>query len=434
MRKTGISFAFILLAVLLSSCSGIMGYSVLLWELPEQKISDGDIVPVYIKSNISHTYVIGAPSGKTEVPLWQLTAPQSRRKARNTAKKYAEYRRQYARVALDGLPVRAEPVNTAKQVYRLRKNEEIKLLYKGVGQPVMSGQNPLEGDWLYVLTADGTQGWCFSYNLRPYAKDGAGQPDGGEMPEEDDAQDDPLAEILSKVWYPDSYLAMIKSGKIDPKRLVPSYNLSLNSETKRLSFSMPGIHESWDYAGAVRTGDSQYTLKDIPIVLTLKKDSSLVARYTGEDGKPEDFGLAVIENDINALVQAEQNRRERAYRKIFAAGPQFRSSNYGRLVFKEDHLFTWSDNRLLVPSVIAASARSGGTVSVKYFLDKTLALSYDGVLTFQFEGMKKEVNFLYKMEETGLRLEDATGAVMNDSTFTERALSPLVLFFSRDSR
>ena len=45
--------------------------------------------------------------------------------------------------------------------------------------------------------------------------------------------------------------------------------------------------------------------------------------------------------------------------------------------------------------------------------------------------MEKEVNFLYKMESSGLRFEDATGAVIKNNILMERALSPLVLFFSK---
>ena len=53
-----------------------MGYSVLLWNIPEKGLQDGDVVPVYIRSNISHVYVIGTSEGKFEVPLWQLTEPE----------------------------------------------------------------------------------------------------------------------------------------------------------------------------------------------------------------------------------------------------------------------------------------------------------------------------------------------------------------------
>ena len=116
-----------------AGCSGKMGYGVVLWSIPEQNLYDGEIVPVYAKSNISKVYIIGLPDSKQkfEVPLWQISAPESKRKAHKTASYYAEYRRQYARAAVDGLPIRAEPVNTANQVYRLRLNEMIKILYKG---------------------------------------------------------------------------------------------------------------------------------------------------------------------------------------------------------------------------------------------------------------------------------------------------------------
>src|SRR5574344_1339753 len=133
---------------LLTSCSGIMGYSVLLWDYPEKQMQDGTVVPVYIRSNISHVYVIGIPGTKekVELPLWQISEPQSRRKAKKTAERYAAYRHQYTYALEDGLPIRATASNTAKQVYRLRENEVIKLLYEGKGQAVMAGKDKkLEG-------------------------------------------------------------------------------------------------------------------------------------------------------------------------------------------------------------------------------------------------------------------------------------------------
>ena len=115
-----------------------------------------DVVPVYIKSNISQTYVIGTNNEeeRIEIPLWQITTPVSKGKIDDEAAKYAEYQHIYARVAFDGLPMREAAVNTSKQVYRLRKDEVIKVLYKGEGQAVMSGQNAMEGDWFRVIAKD----------------------------------------------------------------------------------------------------------------------------------------------------------------------------------------------------------------------------------------------------------------------------------------
>ena len=173
-----------------------MGYSVLLWNIPEKGLQDGDVVPVYIRSNISHVYVIGTSEGKFEVPLWQLTEPVSKSKVNKLKNRYADYSHKYATVALDGLPMRAEAVNTAKQVYRLRKNETVKLLYKVKGQAPMTGGKPLEGEWLKILTSDGTSGCCFSYNLRPFETDATGGRIGGEIQEEIENPNDEDCKVM----------------------------------------------------------------------------------------------------------------------------------------------------------------------------------------------------------------------------------------------
>lgn len=431
MKKIFCISLFILAALLFSSCSKIMGYSVLLWNLPEYELQDGDIVPVYIKSNISHVYVIGIPNGKVEVPLWQLTEPLSKKKAEKQAENFSTYSHIYASVVLDGLPIRAEPVNTAKQVYRLRKDETIKVLYKGDGQAVMAGKNPLEGDWLNVLTSDGTRGWCFSYNLRLFETDSLGQRIGTDDAPIEDNSSAELDALLTGIWYPETYKAMIDSGRIDTDKLILSYNFHLNPETQKLSFIMPKIHEEWDYTGAVQTSTNQYNLNNIPIVITVRRSNFIVVRYTGASGKPEDFNLVTITENINELVQAELDRRKKELEQIMMLAPSFKSESYGNLRFNADHSFVWNNNRLLVPAVISSSARNTGSVRIKYFLSRSLSTVYDGVLTFKFDGMEKEVNFLYKIESGGLRFEDATGAVIKNNILMERALSPLVLFFSK---
>ncbi len=409
-----------------------MGYGVLLWNVPEHGLEGGDVVPVYIKSNISSVYVIGVKDGdkKVEVPLWQLTEPESRSKAKKTARRYDEFKHTYATVALDGLPMRAEPVNTAKQVYRLRKNESIKILYKGKGQTVMAGKKPLEGDWLRVLSGDGTQGWCFSYNLRQYELDRNGQRLGGEEVQEVDDSLSAAEELLSLVWYPDSYKAMVDSGRIVVEKINPSYTFRMDSESKKVYFNMPRISRSWDYTGLAKLSSNQYKLNDIPIVVTVRRSDFIVVRYTGESGKPEDFNLVQIQQDLSSLMQNEKSRRETEYRKILDFGPSFKSSSYGNLVFRDSNEFSWTNNKLLVPSIIP-SIKTRGTVGIKYFLSRSLSSSYDGILTFSFEGMEKEVNFLYKVEENGLRFEDASGAVVKNSIIMERSMSPLVIFFSK---
>lgn len=116
-RKT-VAFALFIISAIFAftSCSKKIGYSVVLWSIPKENLSDGTIVPVYIKSNISHCYVIGIPDTelKCEVPLWKISEPTSKRKVVDVQKKYAEYQHYYASVKRDGLPIRSEPQNTSQ--------------------------------------------------------------------------------------------------------------------------------------------------------------------------------------------------------------------------------------------------------------------------------------------------------------------------------
>ena len=224
---------------------------------------------------------------------------------------------------------------------------------------------------------------------------------------------------------------MIDSNRIDLQKLVPSYCFHLDEESKKLSFKMPKVDKSWEYKGADSTGYNTYQLKDIPIIVTVRKGNYIVVRYTGESGKPEDFNLVTIDGDINEILTAEIARRETEYEQLYMYGPKFNSKSYGSLSLGENQEFTWTNNRLVVSSgIISANAKGRGKIENKYFLTKALRTSYDGVLTFKFDGMNKEVNFLYKIEENGLRLEDATGTTIKNSTIYERAISPLVMFFS----
>lgn len=425
--------------IFLNSCKDkVMGYSVLLWNVPEHKLQSGDILPVYIRSNISHVYVVGITNEeaaaskeleKIEIPLWQLTDPVKKAKVSTVAKKYEDCAHSYALAKVDGLPCRAEPVNTSKQVYRLRKNESIKLLYKGKGQPPMTGGKPLEGDWYRILTSNGTQGWCFSYNLNIYQTDENGQQIGGEKLEEEDQEDNYYNSILNKAWYPDSFSSMISSGNIDITKLHPSYNFIIDTKNNKVSLNMSGIHESWDYNGYTKTDDFEYTLNDIPIIIVYKKSAFIVVRYTDQSGKPQELNLVTLSEDINSIVAAEKKRRATAYEKVASSTGELSSSSYGKLSFNSDGTFKWTGYKLLVPSIISAGAKNAGTCSVKYAVGKALASSYDGVLTFKFEGTSDEVNFLYKLESDGLRLEDATDASFNGILVTARSSSPLILYF-----
>ena len=432
MKKLFVPLIF-LFSLIFTSCSDkIMGYSVVLWNIPEQHIKSGDIVPVYIKSNISHVYVIGTESGgKIEVALWQLTEPVKKGKVKSVAAKYSENAATYASVKLDGLPCRAEPVNTAKQVYRLRKNEIIKILYKGKGQAPMAGKTALEGDWYRILTEDGTLGWCFSYNLNLYETDADGQRIGGTEIVEEVEDDERWKTVVANVWYPDYFRPMIDSKNIDLALIHPLYKFTIDEEGKKISLNTTSIHESWDYDGYTKTDDNEYTLNGISLKIIYRRAGYIVLRYTDSSGKPQDLNFITVSENISDIVNEEKARRTQAYMQIYTHGPIYSSSSYGKIEFIEDGSFRWNGFKLLVPSVIDAGTKSTGSAQVKYSLSKDLADSYDGVLTMKFDGMSREVNFLYKLDGNALRLEDTTGATFNGSQLKSRGVSPVIIYLKK---
>ena len=420
------------MSFVISSCSGIMGYSVVLWNIPERNLSDGTIVPVYIKSNISHVYVIKDPNSKekVEVPLWQISVPESKGKAKKLAQKYSAYEHQYAKCNLDGLPIRAGTVNTSKQVYRLRKNEVIRLLYEGEGQAVMSGKNAMEGKWLRVITDDGTEGWCFSYNLQQFSMNLNGPADTDGSSNKVAETDDVLDEMLASKWYPENYSTMIKSGNIDLANMQSSFGFDTGHDSGKVALRLADINQEYQYGGVSKVDESVYKFTDTPFEVTVRGKNLLVVQFTDEDGKPKSYNFITLEDNIDELIDNQKELISQTYASLRSLGPDFRSSNYGTLSFEDDNVFKWTGDTLLVPSIISEDAKNDGEISFRYFLTKNLKKKWDGVLTFKFNGMDNEVSFLYKKETNGLRLEDLTHAEIKDNTVQSEAPSALVMFFS----
>lgn len=430
-------FLIILSSFFLISCKDkVIGYSVVLWNIPEQNIKSGDVLPVYIKSNISHVYIAGKnldlkqDEQKIEIPLWQLTEPVKKSKLSSIIKKYQENDRTYASVKTDGLPCRAEPVNTAKQVYRLRKGEIIKILYKGNGQSPMTGGKPLPGDWYKILTDNGTTGWCFSYNLDLFETDDEGNRIGGNDFVDEVEDDEIYRLIVSNVWYPDEFRSLIDSGDIDLSKIHPSYKFTIDEENKKVSLNTQKIHESWIYEGYSKIDDREYQLKNISIKIIYRKADYIVVRYTDETGKPQDLNFVTIKEDLNEIISNEKQRRSEELMNLWYKGP-YSSQSYGKLSFTEDNLFKWTGFKLLVPSVIPAATKNTGVAQIKYSLSKSLKKDYDGIVTFVFDGSSQEINFLYKMDDGGLKLEDTIGASFKGNQITSRGVSPVIVFFKR---
>ncbi|MBO4319114.1 MAG: SH3 domain-containing protein [Treponema sp.] len=404
----------------LSACSKTIGRSVVLWTIPEREISDGTIVDVYLKSNIAKEYVIADPvtGEELEVPLWKLSDPASKSKARQLAAKYSEYSGMYACCLMDGLPIRAEPKNGAKQVYRLRKNEIIKVLYKGEGEAPTSGGKALEGDWMSVLTSSGVTGWCFSLNLHLFTM----APDGTYNIESvigvASKSDDILEKVLSSRWYPDYYANMIKNEQIRLEYIDDSYGFDTGAETGTIAIKIPTLEVEAPFAGITKSQNRVYKFNDTQITMTVRNENTIVIRYVDDDGRPISNTFVTIEDDVDEIIANEKERRDAVYTSLSKFGPTFSSTNYGTLSFTGSGNFAWTGYDELVPTVISPAAGTSGTVSVKYFLSKTQSEEWDGLLTFVFSGSSEEVSFFYRKESNGIRLSTCR-VVLRPNTMTK---------------
>lgn len=439
-RKIITGILISLFIFLVTSCSGIIGYSVLLWNESEYNLQDGTIVPVYVKSNISKVYVIGLPGTdeKVEIPIWKLSEPESKSKAKKTAKKYKAYKQKYANCILDGLPIRDSYENLSKQIYRLRKNEVIKILYKGNGVAPTKGGKPLPGEWLRVLTSNGVQGWCFSYNLRTFEMNADGSYESSQT-EEVQEKDTLIEQILTTKWYPDYYRSMITKKQINLDYVQQKFGFDTGYESGITSIRLHNVNAFFPYSGIKKTDVKEYEFENAPVKLIVKNAGSIIVKYTDQSGKPKTYSFVTLnkETKIETVIQDEYERRNNLYKVIQNLGPDFRSGNYGTLSFNGNNRFSWEGYKNLIPSVIPKKCGDSGSVSIKYFIPANLKASWDGVLSLKFDNADKELNFLYKVEANGIRLavagikkttNDETGR--NDYQVTQPANS-IVLFFQK---
>jgi hypothetical protein len=444
-RSKFFSLFFFLLSFLfisLSSCSKL-GYGVLLWSTEEPVILSGTILPVYIKSNIDQVWVVGVPESyrsdkksntKIEIPLSQLNFAGSKKKARTLAAEFAYYAPAYAENLQDGLPIRDNPDNGARRVYKLRTGEIIKILDKVEGNPPISmSGDPLPGDWYKVLTQNGITGFCFSYRLKIFNHyEGPIQAVHGTRIE---APPDPdLDMVLSRKWSPESYLQMINTRRININELEKNYRFDPGQDTGIAKIILPELEMEFIYEGIIPDGERSWRFEGTSLQMSLRTNTTLAVQFVESAGLRRTFLFVVLSSDIDDLVMQENARRESQYAAIFNQGPVFTSNNYGTITFTRTGGFLWTGFDLLIPHVIPYEIKGEGHVYMDLFITPSFEERYNGALTFRFtENSKVVIRFMYSLDNQGLRLEVLPDYAVEEITVTRRASSPVVLYFFRDS-
>lgn len=444
----------ILAALLLGSCTRLLGWGVLLWSAEDPAIPAGTVLPVYIKSNINRVWVAGIPQqfrrpgnggggmDKFEIPLAQLELFSAKKAAESRAAAFAPLALTYAETLQDGLPIREEPDNGSKRIYRLRQGQIIKILARIEGsQAISTTGEPLAGDWYRVLTEDGSVGCCFSYRLRLFEHSGgpldariAGA--GAGLEEKEDPE---LERILAKTWSPEFYGAMIASGRVDMEEMAKHWRFSPGQDAGLARIYTPEVDKTFPYTGIKSDGQRSWRFEASGMAsslgMTLQGDSALAVHYQDDNGLRKTVNFVALSAAVDDIIVQETARRDALFQTICQAGPVFTSANYGVLTLSEDGRFSWSGYDLLVPRIIPQTALGGGFAAMDLFLGPGIEGRYDGAWTFRFDriggGPPVAIHFMYTLDDRGLRIEHLPPENLEGVTALYRAASPTVIYFYR---
>jgi hypothetical protein len=397
---------------------------------------------VYIRSNIDQVWVAGIPNeyrvkgdriDKFEIPLAKLELAGSKKKALQKAEAFAPYALTYAETLQDGLPIRENPDNSARRVYRLKHREIIKILApaKGIAAVGTTG-DPLSGEWFKVLTEDGTTGYCFSYRLKLFEHSGGAL---AVLPQDSQITDDPdLEELLARRWSAEVYGTMVNSRRIILEELSQRWGFDPGQDTGIAHIKIKDLDRSFSYTGIKSTGTRSWRFEESSLQMELRSDTTLAVQFIEDGGALRTLLFVALPTEVDDLIEQETSRREELFNTMYTQGPAYTSHNYGTITFSEDGRFTWTGYDLLTPQVIPAAALGNGTVNMRLFLAPTLADRYAGAFTLYFSGVSgvsSGVNFMYSLDSQGFRLEYVPDTSMDTVTVSRRASSPLVLYFFR---
>jgi len=441
-KYTHLSVIFSLLFVLLLSSCSKLGYGVLLWSIDEPPIDSGTVLPVYIRSNIEKKWVVGVPEKtksnkdyKLEIPLTQLHFVGSKRKAIKWADDFSLHAMSYAENLQDGLPIRENADNNARRVYRLRLGEVIKILGVAKGNPPISATGaPLPGEWYRVMTSDGVTGYCFSYRLRIFNQN-EGSVQSSSAAQRITAPDPELDAVLSRVWYAESYQQMVNSRRFNIQEMEKKYRFDPGHETGVARIILPDLERQFSYEKISNAGERAWTFDGTSLQMIQRTNTTLAVQFTDNTDVRRTLLFVSLPVNLDDLILQETSRRENQFMTIYNQGPVFTSNNYGTITLLQTGDFTWTNYDLLVPQLIPAETKGSGNINMDLYISPSYEESFNGAFSLRFSDIRNNNtrNFLYSINNQGLRLEVVPDFGIEGITVMRRASSPVVLYFHRDS-
>jgi len=425
MKRYGRVF-LLLTIVLLStlSCSRKLGYGVVLWS-DQDGLKTGELTEILEESRIRKSYILQIKGTKErfEIPLWRVRFFEKNSDAEEYAAAYDEFKQVYAYANRQGLPMREKPDASSERVYKLRENQEIKVL--GRGEMVQVGR--FEGHWYTILTDDGVEGYVFDELLTVYSLN-----DQQEMVVQNEReQDDPLLDaFFSTDWRPDTYQDMISRKQIDLALFRPEYGLFADLETMTIHLKLADKDLTVPFEKVTRIGANRYDFTGTSFRITVNSEYFISAQYK-YDGMEVSQAFIRLSDNVENIIAREKDRRSALLQEFIDRGPEMSSRAYGTILFENGGRFTWIDKSSLISQqVLSVSAGNSGYVSFRNFPAEQIRSRYDGVITFNFES-GETADFLYTMRDAGASL-----LYVNDRYIVDRVVSsdqffsPIQMFFT----
>ena len=413
----------ILTLMLFSSCGERpIGWGVLLIEDTENKLTAGDILPVYQESEIRDVFTVSTAGGDAmaEVDRWKISFHEKESKAAAFAESYSRWIDIYAKSTLNGLSIRAEADTSSARTYKLRKGQTIKVIGR-----IEETQNIAnhDGYWYQVLTEDGSSGYCFDKNLDIYDRKSSGADSGSSLDQEK------LDIFLSKPFRPEYYRDMARSSLIDLTRFRTGFGIFAYPEENKVTLVTEDLNLVFDYDTIVQNSSGRFIFEGTSLQIEVRSDSRIAAYYSASN---QEYAVTMFYiPDVEELIETEVERRAMLVEKIYELGT-VSSSAYGRISFEEAERFSWTRNTRLVPNVIPESADSTGSIRLDYLPGPMLRNDYDGVLSFAFDGVPGRglVNFLFELSDLGIKLVYVPAEDIDKNIVERENPSPLVIFMS----
>ena len=456
-RRFLISFLWLLtFSLLLLSCRPrVEGWGVLLWSHDESDLDTGSVVPIRGESNIRDTYTVDSTlhEDQIELPKWRLSYFQKKSQADSYAYNFATYSDIFALAKSNGLPIREERNQDARRLYKLREGQIVKIINRDSER---STAGEYEDFWYEVLTGDGIRGFTFGFNLD--IKSAAALA----VEEERIEADLFLERFLNSNYRPAFFWDMLKYNRIVLERFSSDYGVFPEPDSGTIDIVLPTYQASLKYTNISKPREDAYAFEGATLILTVHSERWINLQFTFEGVEyAEDF--VFIEEDIDLLALAEQERRREVYAGFLEKGNHLESAAYGTIKLLDSGRFEWGNNERLVPDIVPREAGKRGSLIFPLFLKGEIAESYDGALTFLFEGrdgseetdMENDseenggsfqepeiirevatiasVSFLYILQNDGVRFVYLSPEMIEDNLVEEEGESPIIIYFSFQS-